>query len=217
MLANSDVAFAYDLWGKKNKNEQLCSYDVFGVRTCGYSIKFSNPWREWQKNVEDPTYESSIYERHASWRYSDLAIGHYLETNGANTGVCKISNKYGTVCLLRDAGDTAIHTYRFSRYEWGTMVSGSPTEATVASNIIASPNARMTLGAGNVDWMDIYHCEKNSADNYTCAAFQPDWRKGKRDEGYPRFGPNEAKSGEFSFMLLTGASTTANAYSWMNI
>ena len=75
----------------------------------------------------------------------------------------------------------------------------------------------MTLGAGNVDWMDVYHCEKEWADRYICAAFQPDWRAGKRDEGYPRFGPNEAKSGEFSYMLLTGSSSTALAYGWDNI
>lgn len=126
------AGFHYDLWGKKNKTEQLCT-DVFGDRSCGYAIKFSNPWREWQSNVEDPTYESSVYEKHASWRYSDLAMGHYLETNGADTGVCMISNLYGTVCLLRNAGDTDMDTYRIWRNRWSNIVSGSPSEIDVAT------------------------------------------------------------------------------------
>ena len=208
--------FWYDLWGKKNPTEYLCSYDVFGARTCGYEIKFKNEWKTWAEQIRDPTYKKTTYEQHAEWRYSEFAISHSLTTNGADTGVCMISNKYGTVCLLRDAGDTDMVTYRLSRNQWAAAAAGNPTEATLAANIKAS-GAGMSVAAGSVDWMDVYHCDKLATNHYVCSAFQPNWKGNRRSEGFPRFGPEEAKNGELSFTLLTGSSSTALAYGWYNM
>jgi len=205
--------FWYDLFGKSNSTEYLCSYDIFGNRTCGYEIKFENEFEDWAEQMLDPTYKKTIYDEHASYRYSPFAISHSITTNGEGTGVCKISNKYGTVCLLRDAGDTDLLTYRLSRTQWAAAAAGSPSEATLSSNIRAATGPH-AVSDGFKDWMDVYHCEKNGADWYVCSAFQPDWREGRRSEGFPRFGPEEAKKGELSFALLTGGSSTAVAYGW---
>merc|ERR1712194_523402 len=71
-----------------------------------------------------------------------------------------------------------------------------------------------TAAAGDVDWMEAYHCDKLSTGQYACSAFQPQWWSGKRGERYPRFGVHEANDGELSFTLLTGASSAATTYGW---
>ena len=41
--------FWYDLWGKHNPTEYLCSFDVFGARDCGYEVKFENNFEKWSE------------------------------------------------------------------------------------------------------------------------------------------------------------------------
>ena len=195
--------FWYDLWGKHNPTEYLCSYDVFGARDCGYEVKFENEFEKWAEQMEDPTYKRTDREIQASWRFTPFAISHSLYTNGDATGVCMISNEYGVVCLIRNAGDTGVETYRLTRAQWASVATSGITEATLAANIRSTYTAISTAN-GYVDYMDVYHCNKLNTDRYVCSAFQPDWKKGRRSEGWPRFGPEEADDGELSFVLLTG-------------
>jgi len=207
--------FEYDLWGKHNPTEYLCDYDVFGARTCGYEVKFENEWSKWFDQIQDPTYKKTVDQQNAAWLFSEFAISHKLTASGANTGVCMHSNKFGTVCLLRDSGDTNMDTYRLSRAEWAAIVGVGNTEADIATSITTTYAMRKAnVAAGSVDWMEAYHCDKLSTGQYVCSAFQPQWWTGKRQERYPRFGPHEANDGELSFTLLTGASSAASTYGW---
>jgi len=157
----------------------------------------------------------TVKMQNAAWLYSELAISHEITTNGADTGVCMTSNRFGTVCLLRNAGDTDMVTYRLTRSEWAAIVGVGNTETDISTTITTTYASRAyTTANGDIDWMDSYHCEKQATDSYICTAFQPQWWSGKRQERFPRFGPHEANDGELSFVLLTGSATAAQAYGW---
>ena len=128
--------------------------------------------------MEDPTYYRTEREKQAGWRFSPFAISHSLYTNGDGTGVCMIHNRYGVVCLIRNAGDTDVETYRIKRTTWEANVRGGVSEAALAANIRATHTA-ISVANGYVDYMDVYHCNKLNTDRYVCSAFQPDWKKGR--------------------------------------
>jgi len=104
-----------------------------------------------------------------------------------------ISSKDGTVCLLTNAGNNAVETYRVNTTKWITAVAAGSgtTQDAVITNMRANPGALQDPSQTNVQtWFDAFYCT-GSAGTYICTAFQPDWMGGV-SQGYPRFGVGEA-------------------------
>ena len=139
-----------------------------------------------------------------------------LITSGQDTGWCKINSRFGAVCLFENASGE-IDTYRVSKTDWDASAPAGTLETTVVSNIKAVSNSfmdKVTLNGSQetdyVDWMDSYHCKKETEGANTvhvCMAFMPKDDVNSITQGYPRWDPIASQNNEVSYVRLTGAAT----------
>jgi len=122
-------------------------------------------------------------------------------------GVCMISSKNGTVCLIQNAAANAINTYRVNTTKWAAAVTAGSvaggTHLTVIQNLNANVGAYQDPTQSNVQtWFDSFYCTGGTG-TYICTGFQPDWMGGV-SQGYPRMGVGESQGGELTYFLLAG-------------
>ena len=116
-------------------------------------------------------------------------------------GLCLISSKHGTQCMLQNTADDGVDTYRVNTTKWTAAVAAySSTQNDIITALKANSGALQNPTASNVQtWFDAMYCTGKSDNMYTCTGWQPDWMGGVT-QGYPRFGPNESEDGELTYL-----------------
>ena len=138
--------------------------------SCDTRLIYLNLYHTWVNQTELPNYIVTTKELANSTKFGPFMISHQIETSNEGDGVCMISNLYGAICLLQNAADDDMDTYRIAKTDWETIMAGSPADNEALSVAVrASSGALMdktTLnGSGEpdyVDWMDSYFCTQKS-------------------------------------------------------
>ena len=197
-------------WVNDNNNNNSWNWDHWVCTTTETGDDFFAEWVQQTKTTD--YYISSAAERAAANRYSAFMIAHQLNTNGVDTGMCTAHVQYGAVCLMVNAANDGIDTYRLTSTEW-TSVTNAGTEAQLAGFIKGIPNALQDKtavdGSGDpsyVEWLDYYYCTGGN-DVWECAAYQPLNNSDGVAERYPRFGHLESQAGYLSYVTFNGAAT----------
>ena len=121
-------------------------------------------------------------------------------------GVCKISTKWGAVCLLRNTAGDGLMTYRLSYPEWQVAITDDTGTAIIAA---IKANADFKKDPANDNdallWMDGYYCADKGSNVFQCTGYQPNWN-GEGDQGvspgYPRFGEEESDASELFYAYI---------------
>ena len=74
-----------------------------------------------------------------------------MTTTAANDGLCLISSKHGTQCMLQNSGDTGVDTYRVNTTKWAAAVAAySSTQQDIITSLAANSGALQNPTATNV-------------------------------------------------------------------
>ena len=97
----------------------------------------SESWETWTAQVADTsTYAVTETDTENAAKFSSFFVSFYIAptfTLAEDDGICFISSKWGTVCLLKDDW-VSIDTYRVSTSAWATATAEA-TYADLVTNI----------------------------------------------------------------------------------
>ena len=160
----------------------------------------TDSWATWTAEVANTSaYVVTDTDTTNAAKFSAFFLSLTFTAGGsADDGVCFVSSKWGTVCLLDTT--SAVDTYRVSTSDWTTATA----EATYA-DLITSVKGITGSKQESTEWFDKFYCS-GSTPSYTCSAWQPDWMDPGLTQGYPRFGSSESTDGELSYLIIDADS-----------